>query len=257
MNKPKPDLSPLLPDDAALRARRAVLVDAVGPGGPGRRPASAWRRRGPRLALGGALALAAVAVALIVSAGGGDSSRAFAVEPQEGGGVTIKVYSLEEADGLEAALADAGIPSQVNWLPAGMICREPHYTPSEVKTALGGKIGGFSGGGPEVWTIGVMSTEEYRAQRRKYFRGEISGEEFYAATGNVTLDPAEFRPDQSVVLSGSPAPYDGDPEGGSIASFGVAEGPVEPCEPVPALPERRRRALRAEPRRRAWLHPAR
>jgi hypothetical protein len=235
VNKPKPDLSPLIPDDATLKARRAVLVDAVSPGGPGRRPASAWRRRGPRLALGAA-ALVAVAVALIVSAGGGDSSKAFAVEPHEGGGVTIKVYSLEEADGLEAALADAGIPSQVSWLPAGMTCREPHYKPSEVKTPLGGSIGGSYGGGPEVWTIGVMTTDEYRAQRQKYRRGEITAEEFYSSTGNITLDPAEFRPDQSVVLSGSPAPYDGDPEGGSIASFGIAEGPVKPCEPVPALP---------------------
>jgi hypothetical protein len=53
---------------------------------------------------------------------------------------------------------------------------------------------------------------------------------------NLNLDPAAFRPDQSVVLSGAPVPRDGDPEGGSIAKVGVAEGPVEPCEPVPALP---------------------
>lgn len=236
MTKPKPDLSSLLPDDATLKARRAMLVKAVGTDEPGRHPATAWRKRGPRLALGAAVAIVAVAVALIASAGGGDSSKAFAVEPQEGGGVTIKVYSLEESAGLEEALADAGILSQVSWLPAGTTCREPHYTPSEVKTALGGKIGGFSGGGPEAWTIGVMTTEEYRAQRRKYFRGEISAEEFFSSTGNITLDPAEFRRDQSVVLSGSPAPYGGDPEGGSIASFGIAAGPVEPCKPVPALP---------------------
>lgn len=236
MNKPDLDLSPLLPDEATLKARRAVLVDAVGPGGPGRRPATAWHRRGPRLALGGALALAAVAVALIVSAGGDNAPTAFAVEPQESGGVTIRVYSLEEAAGLEEALADAGIPSQVSWLPAGTTCREPHYTPSEVKTPLGGTVGGFSGGGPEAWTIGVMSTEQYRDRRQSYKRGEISAEEFHNSTGNITLDPAEFRLDQSVVLSGSPAPYDGDPEGGNIASFGIAEGPVEPCDPVPALP---------------------
>ena len=74
-----------------------------------RRPATAWRRRGPRLALGSGIALAAVAVALIVSAGGDNTSKAFAVEPQDGGGVTIKIYSLEDASGLEAALEDAGI----------------------------------------------------------------------------------------------------------------------------------------------------
>jgi hypothetical protein len=236
VTKPKPDLSPLLPDEATLKARRATLVDAVSPGGPGRRPAAAGHRRGPRLALGAAVALGAVAVALIVSAGGGDSSKAFAIEPQQGGGVTIKVYSLEDASGLEGALADAGIPSQVSWLSAGTTCREPHYTPSEVKTPLGGTIGGFNGGGPEAWTIGVMTTGQYRAERQQYARGEISAEEFFSSTGNVTLDPAEFRPNQSVVLSGSPAPYDGDPEGGTIAKFGIAEGPVEPCEPVPALP---------------------
>jgi hypothetical protein len=39
-----------------------------------------------------------------------------------------------------------------------------------------------------------------------------------------------------VVLSGTPVPYDGDPEGGSITKMGVAEGPVEPCKLVPALP---------------------
>jgi hypothetical protein len=39
-----------------------------------------------------------------------------------------------------------------------------------------------------------------------------------------------------VVLFGTPTPYDGDPEGGSITKLGIAEGPVEPCEPVPALP---------------------
>jgi hypothetical protein len=236
VTKPKPDLSPLLPDNTTLKARRSILVEALSAGGRGRRSAPAWRRRGSRLALGGVVALVVVAVALIFSAGGGDSSKAFAVEPQEGGGVTITVYSLEESSGLEEALADAGIPSQVSWLPAGTTCREPHYTPSEVKTPLGGTIGGFSGGGPEAWTIGVMTTEQYRNQRQRYRRGEISGEEFYRSTGNVTLDPAEFRPNQSVVLSGSPAPYDGDPEGGSIAKFGIAEGHVEPCEPVPALP---------------------
>jgi hypothetical protein len=236
VTKPNPDLSPLLPDDATLKARRAALVDAVGPGGQGPRPARPWRRRGPRLAFAGAFALAAIAVALIVNAGGDDSSRAFAVVPQKGGGVTIKVYSLEEAAGLEQALADAGIPSQVSWLPAGTVCREPHYTHSEVKTALGGKIGGIGGSGPRGWTIGVMSTEQYRNQRQRYARGEISAEEFHDSTGNITLDPAEFRPNQSVVLSGTPVPYNGDPEGGSIETLGIAEGPVEPCEPVPPLP---------------------
>ena len=232
MTKPKPDLSPLLPDDATLKARRSALVDAVGPGEQGQGPAAAWRRRGPRLALGGGIALAAVAAALILSAGGGNTSKAFAVEPQKGGGVTIKIYSLEDASGLEQALEEAGIKSQVTWLPAGKVCREPHYTPSVVHLRGGGSFGGMTMGGPGGITIGIRSTKASRESFAKRRRGEISADEM----ANITLVPETFRPNQSVVLSGTPAPYDGDPEGGSITKMGVAEGPVEPCKLVPALP---------------------
>ena len=237
MTKSNPDLSPLLPDDATVKARRAVLVDAAGSGGQDPRPATPWRRRGPRLALGAAMALAAVVVALIVSAGGDNSSRAFAVEPQDGGGVTIKIYCLEDASGLEAALEEAGIKSQVTWLPAGKVCREPHYRESVVHLPGGGTFGGMSGGGPGgPMTFGIGSTQSYRESFGKFRRGGISSEEMGNSVPNFNLDPAAFRPDQSVVLSGTPVPYDGDPEGGSITKMGVAEGPVEPCEPVPALP---------------------
>jgi hypothetical protein len=238
VTKSKPDLSPLLPDDTTLQARRSALVDAVSPGGPGPQPATAWRRRGPRLALGGSVALVAVAVALIVSAGGGNTPAAFAVEPQEGGGVTIKIYSLEDASGLERALAQAGIRSQVTWLPAGTVCREPHYTPSIVHLPGGGTFGGMSMGGPGVdgMTIGIGSTKGWRESFGKYRRGEISEDEMRNSVANINLDPKAFHPNQSVVLSGTPVPYGGEPEGGSIAKMGVAEGPVEPCEPVPAPP---------------------
>ena len=37
-----------------------------------------------------------------------------------------------------------------------------------------------------------------------------------------------------MILYGSAAPYDGDPEGGYEAKLQAAEGPVEPCEPVRA-----------------------
>jgi hypothetical protein len=237
VTKPNPDLSPLLPDDATLKARRAALVDAVGPRGQDSQPAPAWRRRGPRLVLGSAMALAAIAIALIVSAGGDNSSKAFAVEPREGGGVTIKIYSLEDASGLEQALEEAGIKSQVTWLPAGKVCREPHYKPSIVHLPGGGSFGdGMTMGGPGPITIGIGSTKASREVSGKYLRGEISNAEMRDSVANVNLDPKAFRPGQSVVLSGTPVPYDGDPEGGSITKMGAAEGPVEPCEPVPALP---------------------
>jgi hypothetical protein len=214
---------------AAAAAAEAARVRADSP---------SWRRRGPRLVLGAATVLAAVAIALIVSAGGDNPPRAFAVEPQEGGGVRIKVYSLSDDSGLEQALEDAGIKSQVTWLPAGMICREPHYTPSIVHLPGGGSIGGMTMGGPggSGMTIAVGSTKRWRANFGKYARGEISPEKFRSTTATVNLDPKAFRPNQSVVLSGSPAPRAGDPEGGSVANFGIAEGPVDPCEPVSAPP---------------------
>lgn len=193
-----------------------------------------WRRPA-RLVLGGAAALAVAAVVLVFSSGGDNASKAFAVEPQEGGGVTIKVYSLEDASGLEKALEDAGIKAQVTWLPAGETCREPHFTPSTAKTSLGGTVGGMTMAGPApAMTIGVMSPQQYRERRREYRHGEISAGEYRESTPNISLDPAHFRPDQSVVLFGSPEPYDGDPEGGFQARFAIAEGPVQPCKPVTA-----------------------
>jgi hypothetical protein len=162
-------------------------------------------------------------------------SKAFAVEPHDGGGVTINVYSAEDAVGLEEALEEAGIHSQVTWLPAGMTCRKPHFTPSTAKTSLGGTVGGFRVGGPgEAMKIGAMTAQQWSELAREHSRGELSDEEFDNSTATFSLDPTQFRSDQTVVVSGSPAPYGGDPEGGFEAEFAIAEGPVEPCEAVQA-----------------------
>jgi hypothetical protein len=230
--KPQPDFEQrLLARLKAVVAERGAAAAAAEV--EGAQPAtSSWRRRAPRLALGAGIALAAIAAVLIVSAGGDNTSKAFAVEPQQGGGVKIKIYSLEDASGLEQALEDAGIRAQVTWLPAGKVCREPHYKPTSVHLPGGGSFGGMTMGGPGGITIGISSTKTSRESFGKRMRGEISEDEL----ANVNLDPAAFGPGQSVVLSGTPVPYNGDPEGGSITKMGVAEGPVEPCKLVPALP---------------------
>jgi hypothetical protein len=197
-------------------------------------PTPPWRR-GPRLAAGAGAVLAAAAGVLVFNSGSDSTSKAFAVEPQDGGGVTIKVYSAEDATGLEGALAEAGIRSQVTWLPAGMTCREPRFEQSQVKTALGGTIGGLVMGGPApAMTIGVLDPRQYRERRQEFEQGQISEAEYHASTPNIALDPASFRPDQTVVISGAPGPYYGHPEGGFEARLAIAEGPVEPCEPIPA-----------------------
>ncbi len=193
----------------------------------------AGRRSAPRLAFGGATVLAAAAVMLVFNSGSGDTPKAFAVEPQDGGGVTISIYSAEDASGLEGALAEAGIRSQVTWLPAGLTCREPRFTPSSAKTSGGGTIGGMTLAGPgKAMTIGVMSHEQWSELWSKHTSGEISDDDYYASTPNVSLDPEGLRPDQTVVISGSRGPYDGNPEGGFEAQLAIAEGPVEPCDAV-------------------------
>lgn len=195
--------------------------------------APAWRRA-PRLALGAVAVLAAAAAVLVFSSGGHNAPRAFAVEPQQGGGVTIKIYSLEDAAGLERALERAGIPAQVNWLPAGTTCRDRRLTPATAKTSMGGRTGGFEvGGRGPALTIGIMSPQQYREQWRAYKRGDLSPGKARESIPNISLDPESFRRDQVVVISGSPNPFDGDPEGGFQAQFQVVKGPVEPCKPVP------------------------
>lgn len=197
-------------------------------------PTPPARRIAPRLAMGAAAVCAAAGAVLVFNSGSDGTSKAFAVESQEGGGVTISVYSAEDAGGLEKALGEAGIAADVSWLPAGMECQEPRFTQSSVKTPLGGTIGGMRLAGPgEALKIAVMSTDRYRELRREFAAGEISDDQYYGETGNIVLDPAEFRPDQTVVISGSRGPYEGDPEGGYEAGFAVAEGPVAPCEVTP------------------------
>jgi hypothetical protein len=230
--KPKPDFEQrLLARLKAVVAERGAAVSAA----EAPPATSSWRRRAPRLGLGVGIALTAIAVALIVSAGGDNPSKAFAVEPQKDGGVTIKVYALEDASGLEQALEAAGIRAQVTWLPAGKVCREPHYKPTIVHLPGGGSFGGGAMSGPGGITIGIGSTKAWRESFGKRMRGELSAEEM-RSSANINLDPKAFHSDQSVVLSGTPVPYNGDPEGGSITKLGVAEGPVEPCKQVPALP---------------------
>ena len=225
-------------EERLLDRLKAVVAERdAAAAGPEASPGSTGPRPGhrARLAFAGAAALVVAAAILVLNSGGDNTSKAFAVEPQEGGGVTIRIYSLEDTEGLERALESAGIPAQVNWLPAGTTCREQRLTPSSVRTSMGGRLAGFGVSGPApALTIGVMSAEQYRARWRAYKRGNPSPAAARELLPNVSFDPRSFRPGQTVVLSGSPIPHGGDPEGGYQARLRVVEGGVEPCEPVPA-----------------------
>ena len=187
----------------------------------------AWRRT-PRLALGGAVAAAAVATVLIVSAGGQSTDAAFAVEPQAGGGVNIEIHSLSDPKGLESALEEAGIPADVTYLPAGTIC-ERQYKSSTLKIPgskiepAGSLMGGFTLGGPSgPMTIGIGDEQ----QRNELFEGVMNHQLPNDSIPNLFLNPDWFGPDQTLVISGSSHPE-------YRADVGIAEGPVPACDVVP------------------------
>jgi hypothetical protein len=137
--------------------------------------------------------------------------------------VDIVIQSLSDPSGLEGALEDAGIPSQINYLPAGMTCREPHFRPSSSTTPQpNGDLAPFPTidmGGKGTVMIAIGDS-----------KGDLAADQ---PANSIYFDPADFASDQTLILTGSPAPYGGDPTGGSVVQVRVAEGEVGPCEPVP------------------------
>jgi len=160
-------------------------------------PPSTGRRLAPRLVFGGAAVAAVAAGVLAVSSGTGDTSSAFAVEPQGDGMVRVEISSLSDAQGLEKALAEAGVKADVNYLAAGMACREPRFTPS--------------GDGPQ--------------------RSRMSGSVRQTETGVVfTITRSGIGPGDTLLVTASPGP-----EGyGDMVGVQIAQGAVSACDPVPA-----------------------
>jgi hypothetical protein len=165
--------------------------DLVGAGGVG------GRRLAPRLVFGGAAVAAVAAGVLAVSSGTGDTSSAFAVEPRGDGTVRVEISSLSDAQGLEKALEDAGVKADVSYLAAGMVCREPRFTPAEGKAE----------------------------------KGETSGSIRQTDSGVVfTITRAGIGSDDTLLVTASPGP-----EGmGDMVGVQIAEGAVSPCDPVSA-----------------------
>ncbi len=223
---------------------------------------SFWRRRRPRLALGGAVAIAALAAALIVSAGGDNTPAAYAVERQPGGGTKIEIYSLAEPEGVERALEEAGIASQVTYLEAGMTCREPHYHPSMamLRTLAAGQPQ------PQPWagfnyesidgplTIAIGDYRQRRQMDEEIREAQRQGDYSKADWPDFVIDPTGFRPDQTLIMTSSPTPTDyhqpappdsldgarielgsaGQAQIDTVGQVRVAAGGFGPCEPAPA-----------------------
>jgi hypothetical protein len=101
------------------------------------------RRDALRLALiGGAAAAIAIAVVSALSLGGGAESKAWAVNRNADGTVTVEIDSLSDAAGLERKLNEAGVPALVQYLPPGKTCAGADVAASE---EAGSHIAGVSG----------------------------------------------------------------------------------------------------------------
>ncbi|MEV4568425.1 hypothetical protein AB0K12_32040 [Nonomuraea sp. NPDC049419] len=157
---------------------------------PVRRPPRSFKR--PLLGLAAAVVLAAgVVVVPSVLRGGAPSS--YAVDMQDGM-VTIQIRDFDDAEGLERRLRELNVPATVDFVPQGMMCREPR--------------------GKHVKNIprGIYSLPENIPGEREGWQMRI----------NTRL----FRPGQTFVWSISG-------KGGATTTY-LMEGPIAPCEPVPA-----------------------
>jgi hypothetical protein len=162
-------------------------------------PASAIRRPRPRLRLvtgmaGASLAVGAVvAVPLLLGDNGGPSAQAapFEVEANDDGTVTARIYSYEDADGLEEQLESYGVAAEVDYT-AEQRCDPDRGT--EVDRPL---------------DLAVDSRTGLDGQ------GPVS----------FTLRPSDFRPQETLILNLS---WTSDPAF-SYLGLQVIDGAVKPC----------------------------
>jgi hypothetical protein len=177
----------------AERGAAQVAQTATGAGSP----LSAWRRPGLRLGFAAAAVTAVAGLALVVSAGGGNTPIAFAVESQPEGKITVEIRSLNDPKGLEDALDGVGIPTSVSYLATGMACREPRFRPAPGVEGDHALISApIDGDGPLVFSVSRDAV----------------------GPGQTLVITA--WPRQGALLGG--------------AQMKVAEGVVAPCDPVPA-----------------------
>jgi hypothetical protein len=138
-------------------------------------------------------ALAAVGVGA-VTLYGVTAAPAFAVDKGADGAVDVWIKEFRDSADLESALADAGVPAEVDYLPEGQTCAEPRGRPGAaggmMRTSVGGDRGGTS----------------------------------------FTIEKGQVEAGRTLVLAVSVA----DPARPPVAlTLTVVEGPVSPCRPVP------------------------
>lgn len=194
--------------------RTEVATRATAQENPPPSPTNASRRSRRRYLLTAA-AVAATAGGLLFVPGLG-TQPAYSVQDGNAGEVIVEINRPEDAAGLQSALAAHGIAADITYLPELQKCADGRFT--QVDHSISGltvSVGSESVGvvippgtvrdGETFvfsWSVLLMTQEELEA-----------------------LDAEHGEPG---VISVS---------GGHISTdFGVAAGPVAPCEPVPAQP---------------------
>lgn len=107
-------------EERLLEELSAVVAARPAPG-PAASVPTARRRVVPRgrLAVAGGAVTAAVAAVAVFASSGDHTTAAYAVTPQPSGAVTVTIRSLADADGLQRALDDAGLPAVVDYRADG------------------------------------------------------------------------------------------------------------------------------------------
>lgn len=165
---------------------------------PDRRPQRRWGL------IGSGAGVAALAGGLVLP--GLVTSPAYSVTEGNAGEVTVGVERLEDAEGLEQALAEKGIQTDITYLPHGQQCEPGRYRRSP--------------GQPRGLSLSVG-----------------------ARTFEVTLAPGVVGEGETLVVAASmrPIPPSPDTDGDGVRDAGgaeiwvdaeVAAGPVGPCVPT-------------------------
>jgi hypothetical protein len=135
------------------------------------------------------------------------------------GAISVEIRSLEDAKGLEATLAEAGIPASVDYMAAGTACKEPRFKsvpwPEGTRVIVGAKV---TGTGPEGGPPFVVSAP----LRFSVSRGAVGPDQTLVITASAGAQvPEGFAPEAEGFF-------------GPGSQVKLAEGSVAPCEPIPA-----------------------
>lgn len=176
---------------------------------PTRRP-----RRRRRYALTTA-AVAAAATGLLFLPGIG-TTPAYSVQEGNAGEVIVEINAPEDAAGLQRALEEHGIAADITYLPELQTCAPNRYT--EVDRSLSGLTTSMG-----TNYIGVTIPP-----------GVVRDGETFVLSWSVLPMTAGELAELNTSSSGAEEGVTTTEGSHGTVSFGVAAGPVQPCQPIPA-----------------------